>query len=38
MVPHQSVSKQNGIQAVNALGGNVDTQSILSRTQGQIIN
>lgn len=24
--------------AVNALGGNVDTQSILSRTQGQIIN
>ena len=25
-------------QAVNALGGNVDTQSILSRTQGQIIN
>ena len=24
--------------AVNALGGNIDTQSILSRTQGQIIN
>ena len=24
--------------AVNALGGNVDTQSILSRTQGQIVN
>ena len=25
-------------QSVNALGGNVDTQSILSRTQGKIIN
>jgi len=25
-------------QSVNALGGNVDTQSILSRTQGKIVN
>lgn len=25
-------------QAVNALGGNIDTQAILARTQGQIVN